>query len=304
LKNKHFILLVILAVVVIVLMPSNESNAMGDIKVVLDGTELNFDVAPRIYEGRTLLPLRGIFEALGLTVYWDGSTKTITGFSGDTIIMLKIDDYVATVNGEQRFLDVPPKIINARTLVPARFIAESLGMDVMWQEIEKTVVITSNKNIKSDNEETITTIEMTLYEKESLSNALEKLYTYSMDTIGYLEYLKKEVSLGKSEASDYDLYYFDKIIFQISMYDDELIYEISNTLPQRDEGTTLRALIGSYSYVHSLVSMTYDENYKIAENWPIIVEEINNAIYQLDSIVTSCYDVNNDYKLNANLNDY
>jgi len=111
------------------------------VKVMVNGSYLQFDVPPTIIEGRTLVPLRGIFEALGVVPQWDGTTRTVTAKTDEVDMTLKIGSNVATVNGQDITLDVPSRIINGRTLVPARFIAESLGATVGWKQATRTVII-------------------------------------------------------------------------------------------------------------------------------------------------------------------
>jgi len=120
------------------------------IKVSVNGTNLLFDVSPIIYQGRTLVPLRGIFEALGAEVTWDPSTKTVTGKKESTLIVIKIDDKHPTVNGITKELDVAARIVNGRTLVPLRFISESIGANVNWDSVKKLITIeltTENKDL-------------------------------------------------------------------------------------------------------------------------------------------------------------
>lgn len=112
------------------------------IKVELNGKLLTFDVEPTIISDRTVLPVRVIFEALGLKVGWDGDTRTVTGTDEVTVITLQIDNTTATVNGEEVILDVPATIIDNRTVVPARFVAESTGAEVGWNGETRTVLIT------------------------------------------------------------------------------------------------------------------------------------------------------------------
>ncbi len=111
------------------------------ITVLIDGKEVQFDVPPTIIEGRTLVPLRAIFEALGATVEWDGTTKTVTGTRGSTVIIMTVGQTTFTVNGEVKTLDVPSQIIDGRTLVPTRAIAESFGINVVWNAEERAVYI-------------------------------------------------------------------------------------------------------------------------------------------------------------------
>ncbi|MBS3986232.1 MAG: thermonuclease family protein [Selenomonadales bacterium] len=113
------------------------------ISVVVNGRALVMDVPPVIRSGRTLVPLRAIFEALGASVEWNDATRTITGRRAETTITLQIDNPSATVNTARVTLDVPPTIVGGRTLVPARFIAESLGARVGWNEQTRTVTVDS-----------------------------------------------------------------------------------------------------------------------------------------------------------------
>ena len=142
------VLSVLMIFVFIITISPKTTNASSDIKVLLEGKELVFDVSPQIIDGRTLLPLRVIFESLGLTVDWDNETKVITGISENTEIILKVDSIDAKVNGVNKKLDIPAKVINNRTLVPVRFVAESLNMNVVWNQENKTVKISADDIIE------------------------------------------------------------------------------------------------------------------------------------------------------------
>lgn len=114
-----------------------------DVDVNLDGKLLNFDVPPRIVNGRTLVPLRKIFESVGASVEWDGATKTVTAVKGDITFKLTIDKKKYYVNNVEYELEVPGQIYNGRTLVPARVVAESFKAKVDWDDTAKTVIITT-----------------------------------------------------------------------------------------------------------------------------------------------------------------
>ena len=113
------------------------------VTVSYDGNYISFDQKPVIENGRTLVPLRAIFEKIGATVDWDGTTQTVKATKGDISVSLTINNTTAYKNGEAIALDVPGKIINGRTLVPVRFIADCFGVDVKWVQETKTVVLTS-----------------------------------------------------------------------------------------------------------------------------------------------------------------
>ncbi|HCT64175.1 MAG TPA: hypothetical protein DIC60_02685 [Lachnospiraceae bacterium] len=124
--------------------------ADDSINVVLSGKKLEFDVAPTVINGRTVLPVRTIFEELGLGVEWDGNTRTITGTKDGLVITLQIDNKEAKVNDKTVILDVPATIIDGRTVVPGRFVAEATGADVDWDGSTRTFYINTKIESKHD----------------------------------------------------------------------------------------------------------------------------------------------------------
>jgi len=113
------------------------------IRVMIDGEKVRFDVLPAIKDGRTLVPLRAIFEALGADVVWDGENQKITATKGDLSVELIIGSNEIKVGSETKTLDVAAQIVDGRTLVPARAIAESFGCNVEWKDAERAVIITT-----------------------------------------------------------------------------------------------------------------------------------------------------------------
>lgn len=109
----------------------------------VDGSALQTDVPPTILNGRTLVPLRAIFEALDAEVVWNGATQTASAVKAGTTVEVTIDDKTAYVNNQPQTLDVPAQLIDGRTMVPARFVSESLGARVLWDgNTESVYVIT------------------------------------------------------------------------------------------------------------------------------------------------------------------
>lgn len=115
--------------------------ANDGITVTLNGDKIDFDVQPQLINDRTMVPLRKIFEAMGAYVDWYGDTQTVVATKDDKVVTAKIDDTKLYINDEVKTLDVPPMIIDGRTLVPARFVAESFGANVDWDGATQTVVI-------------------------------------------------------------------------------------------------------------------------------------------------------------------
>lgn len=111
----------------------------GAVDLYVDNNLIETDTPPTIVDGRTLVPVRAIFEAIGATVEWDNNTRTATGYRDGVVVSIQIGSTTAYVNGEARTLDVPAQIINDRTMVPARFISEAMGCDVTWYQPTQTV---------------------------------------------------------------------------------------------------------------------------------------------------------------------
>lgn len=127
--------------------------ADNDITVKIGEQPIVFDVPPQIINNRTMVPMRKIFETLGATVEWDQNTKTVTSTKGGTTVSLTIDNPKMSVNGNIVTLDTPACIIDNRTLVPVRAIAEAFQTEVNWDEGTKTVSISCNgtSNVEKGN---------------------------------------------------------------------------------------------------------------------------------------------------------
>lgn len=118
---------------------------IGNPIVTINGTEKPIDengTVPIIVNDRTLLPVRAIVEEIGGTVGWDGDTQTVTLTYNGKEIQMVIDNTTVYLNGTAQVLDIAPTIINDRTMLPIRFIAESFEFDVEWNDTEQRVTIT------------------------------------------------------------------------------------------------------------------------------------------------------------------
>lgn len=133
------------------------------INVNIDGYYIVMDTPPIIEKGRTLVPLRAIFEALGAEVTYSSLTKTVIATKDDTTITLQIGKNVTEVNDKSHNLDVPAKIVQGRTLVPIRFVSEALGANVEWDGKTKTVYIISTGIPVSTSKPTPTSDETIVY---------------------------------------------------------------------------------------------------------------------------------------------
>ncbi len=115
----------------------------GRVRVKLNGDMIWFDSEPFVEKDRTFVPMRKIFETLGAEIEWDNDTETVTATKDGKVIKLTIGKDSAFVNGEEKTLDAPAQLKNDRTMVPLRFISESLGLKVDWSESNNLVIIKS-----------------------------------------------------------------------------------------------------------------------------------------------------------------
>ena len=132
--------------ITIILQPDNPYMTVSGVQQEID---LGRGTKPLIMPkwSRTVVPIRAIVEALGGTIGWDGVARKVTINFNGTTIYLWIDKPQAEVNEEMKWIDpnnhdVKPIIINSRTMLPLRFVAESLGCTVDWDPTTRTITIT------------------------------------------------------------------------------------------------------------------------------------------------------------------
>lgn len=222
-KNKIGILSAI--IISLSLLFCNAAIADDNVKVTFNGKQIQFDQPPIIQDGRTLVPLRAIFEEIGADVEWDSRGKTITatknnieiGYAPATIrgvnitIVLQIDSPIMYKNGGKIELDTSAKIVGNRTLVPVRAVTEAFECDVNWDDASKTVNITYNNNI----------------EKEWISRAIDSLSlpilsVNTAEPVYYDENMQFEVYKYKKDDKSYkSLENFKKDVIRLGYYLDE-----------------------------------------------------------------------------------
>ena len=203
-----------------------------NVSVEVNGVPLELDVAPIIENGRTLVPVRAICEALGCEVEYSGgsqiayetsnqcfdtsgvvdtfdvselSSDNITITFGEQIIMFNLTLKSVSINGFAEPIDTAPRIINGRTLVPLRALSEAIGANVVWEESLKKVLI--NKNEKSRD-----------HIIKTVSNEFN-IYDTDGTWIEVVKYSYPEIE--NSENDDF----IDKINYEYRRYAEEFINE-------------------------------------------------------------------------------
>ncbi|MHB9144377.1 MAG: polysaccharide deacetylase family protein [Symbiobacteriia bacterium] len=109
--------------------------------VLVDDQPLGMEVAPALVNGRMLVPLRAIFEALGAAVDYNDEKRQITAAKEGRRVILWPDDPLARIDERLLWLDAAPQVYDGRTLVPVRFVSEALSAAVDWVGATRTVVI-------------------------------------------------------------------------------------------------------------------------------------------------------------------
>lgn len=146
------------------------------VTVYVGSEKVEFDVEPFIENGRTMVPLRGVFEKLGTVVDWNKSIQEAVIKDEYNEIQMLLGKNKVMVNGEIMDIDVPTKLINSRTFVPLRFISENLGHDVSWDQGTRTVRISAVQTPPKER-----SMVLTVGSRENLLALMEynsKLYSY------------------------------------------------------------------------------------------------------------------------------
>ena len=111
-------------------------------------SQVRMDIAPFIYQARTMLPIRYVAEALGFMVTWDANTRTVYLVDKENIVQIPVDTNNIIVNGKAFVSDVKPMIKNNRTMLPVANVARALGLqdgkDILWDAAMKFVTLRRN----------------------------------------------------------------------------------------------------------------------------------------------------------------
>lgn len=126
------------------------AKAQPPIKIRVNNKTVQFEISPIIENGTTLVPFRAILEELGASVEWNEKTKTITCRKKTKTVLMKIGSKTMTVGNNHINLDVSPKIINNRTLIPLRAISQAFDAEVDWNAKSRIIDITVKETNQTD----------------------------------------------------------------------------------------------------------------------------------------------------------
>lgn len=144
---KHFKLISIILSIMLLLSMSLSVSANQTISVYMNNEKINFDVEPMLVNGRTMVPMRAMFEKLGAEVSWDNATNTATAFKDTTYVSITIGSLFMDTFLEPIKLDAPAMIVDGRPLIPLRAVSEAFNYEVKWDGSTSTVNIYSDDYI-------------------------------------------------------------------------------------------------------------------------------------------------------------
>lgn len=137
-------LTIVIVMLLLSIMPVFADGQTNSIKVMLDGKSISFpDAKPYIdaKTGKTMVPIRFIAENMRYSVTWDKLHGSAEVKQGNNDIILTVGKNIATINNKQQSLNTPPVIVGGRTYVPLRFISETMGCGVSWDQKNSTAFI-------------------------------------------------------------------------------------------------------------------------------------------------------------------
>lgn len=175
-KLKLFAISVLMSVIA-----STSAFADSDINVSLNGSMIEFtDQKPIIQDGRTLVPLRGVFDAMGYEIKWLEDSKTAALVKNGVSIIIKIGSNEIKANGNSVSIDVPAQIINSRTMIPLRAVAEISNATVDWNNDKRLVSVVYDESEPIYADETYNKMETTEKEyMQALISGIKELKEYA-----------------------------------------------------------------------------------------------------------------------------
>ena len=248
----------------------------AEVNVQLNGDMIDFTdasgqkVEAQIMNSRTMVPMRKIFELLKADVTWEGETQTVLASKGDTLIKLQIGNAIAEVSQggktKQITLDAKPVIVENRTLVPLRFISETLGKQVGWDAQNRTaIIIDYDYFLARLQQKSPILAEMIVFSPKTMQVDFTRTYTdlqngatsFSKITVNDAKVSKNQRNLDYQFSGNSQL--FSEIVAEgwgngtisVSMKEDGISYQTSNAvlsrmLTQKEKTYDEMGLMGSY----------------------------------------------------------
>lgn len=155
----------------------------------INGETVQCEVPPIVFDDYSVVPARDVFETLGAQVLWQADNEQVTVLYGDTEIVLYINQTTAYRNGKAETMPIAPKIINAKTMIPVRYVSESLGFNVDFDGSTDTISITTDGAPPANSTSAPV---LTSYKSSETNGVFTAAFSFSEDNVPYSSFTLTE----------------------------------------------------------------------------------------------------------------
>ncbi|NEU30360.1 copper amine oxidase N-terminal domain-containing protein [bacterium LRH843] len=287
--KRLIVWMMLVACIAIGATPLQAAAASSDVKINIDGKPLNLKNTPAAFleNNRTLVPVRGVFEQLGLDVAWDQASKTATIKGEDVVIKMKPGNKQVTVNGKTETIDVPVKEKQDRLFIPLRFVTEKAGLEVHWNKANNTIsiktplpgeevadpkaflekLIAANEKLNSYSAD-LTVDQMMEFDGEKMQMDMDMKMDVVMNPLGLyqvmtmsLAELGEEDLVSKSYVTKDGFYTYDSFSDQWIKYDDDFFTDLIGLSEAQMDPTVQFELMDKY--IENLKVYEQDNTYEM-----------------------------------------
>ena len=232
------------------------SYANPGIGIYVDNHPLRMDVPPIIIQGRTLIPISALGNALNCKVSWNEKNQSVIIRNNKSIVRLSINSKLAYIDDNPMKLDYPPIIVNSRTMVPLSFVTKALNHSIKWDPVLMNVHVTTDTRNMSIAEATQSYNDVIVIDAITLKmNIRGQIKTVKLDGVAYISDKNSSLTGGSDfKSQDSTKVQLEKIQNLISSGD--ISAKIINTIDNDTviaqvyvDGTSLSQLLIELGYV-------------------------------------------------------
>lgn len=219
------------------------SIKINDLAVIMHDESQDIQLSALIREGRTMAPIRPIFDKFDLDLNWNGDENSITTTTpGGKTVWMQIDNNVARVDGEEYIMDIGPTIINSRTYVPVRYIFDLLDVEYSWDGESRQVEVSApelleveiDDSLEAEYEDAISVSEKSYLIRNKLDNS--KIILVNISDMDYddeiinsatkMGILSSEFTTVNSINFKYNYFYVEDIFAGVVLEKDDKVYSM------------------------------------------------------------------------------
>lgn len=241
--------------------------------LVVNNQLLDPPLSPIIFNDRALVPVREIFEEVGAKVNYVNDTQTVEVYNDDSYVRLKINDNVAYINGEKENIpdNVVPKLISkvggeTKTMVPVRFISETIGLDVEFDWADGAILIESDQAVSDEETQTIVTEETEPIPEETAPPVVSYLTDVSYEVVDDRSVkVKVRTDNDITDYSDFTLSSPERIVLDI---EGTRLKGINETMSVNAAGVSAVRLGDNAERARTVIDVTNLESYVVEKTEP------------------------------------